>query len=583
MKRRALAAVRFLAWLAPVAVAGWSAAVVIGAPAERLPGPRRPQLPSSVSSRTPADLVILNARIYTAAVPFRAQAMAVSHGRIVAVGSNQSVASYLGPRTEIWDIPGRAVLPGLIDSHGHMEGLGEKLAIVDLTGTKSYAEVIARVVARARQMPRGDWVLGSGWDQNDWPVEAMPTHDSLSAAVPDHPVSLERVDGHALLVNRMALAAARIGRRTEGPAGGLIERDARGEPTGVLVDNAAALVESVIPKPSPAERERRLLEAMRACSRAGLTMVHDAGIGRATLAAYRALLARDEFPIRIYAMASATDSLTEDLLRLGRELGDRFTLRAIKVFYDGALGSRGAFLSEPYSDRPVHFGIERTQVDDLARLAARAREAGFQMRVHAIGDLANTRVLDAYERAFDDGPHPELRWAIEHCQVVRPGDIRRFARDGIVASMQPTHATSDGPWAQERLGPVRIRWSYAWRKFLSAGVRFASGSDFPVESEKPLLGLYAAITRRDLDRKLPRAGWRPEERLSREEALKSFTIWGAYLAFQEQDLGSLETGKLADFVVVDPDPFEGRPEALLGCVVMKTVVGGQVVWNAEKP
>ncbi len=552
-------------------------------PADRLPGPRKPRLPATQSARTPADLVILNARIYTAAFPRVAQAMAVSGGRIVAIGTNQDVASFLGPETEIWDVPGRAILPGLIDSHGHMLGLGEKLAIVDLVGTKSYQDVIERVVARASQMPTGDWVLGRGWDQNDWAVQAMPTHAALSAAIPNHPVSLERIDGHALLVNRVALERAGLTRATADPAGGLIERDARGEPTGVLVDNAAGLVEQKIPEPSPAERERRLLEAMRACARAGLTMVHDAGIGRGTLAAYRALLARGQFPIRVYAMASAGDSLAEDLFRGGRELGDRFTLRAIKVVYDGAMGSRGALMSEPYSDRPGHVGVERWGADSLARLCARARDHGLQMRVHAIGDLANTRVLDAYERAFEDGPHPELRWAIEHCQVVRPADIPRFARDGVVASMQPTHATSDGPWAEERLGPKRIRWSYAWRQFLRAGVRFAGGSDFPVESERPLLGLYAAITRRDLDGKLPKGGWRPEERLSRDEALKSFTLWGAWLAFQERDLGSLEVTKLADFVVVDPDPLAGRAEVLPGALVMKTVVGGKVVWDAERP
>jgi len=554
-----------------------------GVTSDRPPAPRRPPLPSTLSARTPADLVILNARIYTAAVPARAQAMAVLKGRIVAIGTQQQVFPYIGAKTEVWDLPGRAILPGLIDSHGHMASLGERLAVVDLFGTGSYEEVIERVVARARQVPKGDWVLGRGWDQNDWASHAMPTHDALSAAVPDHPVALERVDGHAVLVNRMALDRARIGRNTPNPPGGFIERAPNGDPGGVLVDNAMALVEAQIPAPSAAELERRLTEAMRACARVGLTMVHDAGIGRSTFAAYKALLERGQFPIRVYAMASAGDPLADELLARGRELGERLTLRAIKAVYDGALGSRGAFLTEPYSDRPEHGGVERWTVDSLARLAVRARERGIQMRVHAIGDLANTRVLNAYERAFDDGPHPELRWAVEHCQVVRPADIQRFSRYGIVASMQPTHATSDGPWAEERLGRARVRWSYAWRQFLRARVRFASGSDFPVEHERPLLGLYAAVSRRDLDGKLPKAGWRPEERLTKDEALKSFTLWGAWLAFLERDLGSLEATKLADFVVMDPDPFLGRPEAMLGAVVMKTVVGGKVVWDAEKP
>jgi predicted amidohydrolase YtcJ len=386
-----------------------------------------------------------------------------------------------------------------------------------------------------------------------------------------------------LLVNRLALTRAAIGRNTMNPTGGMIERLPNGEPSGVLVDNAATLIEDQTPVVSASELERRLGEAMRACARAGLTLVHDAGIGRRTHRAYAALLARKEFPIRIHAMASVGDSLAEDLLVRGRQLGDRYTLRALKAVYDGALGSRGAFLTEPYSDRPNHSGLERMTEGDLARWCARARAGGMQMRVHAIGDAANTRVLNAYERSFDDGPHPELRWAVEHAQVVRPGDIRRFARLGIVASMQPTHATSDGPWAEQRLGRTRVRWSYAWRQFLRAGVRFASGSDFPVESERPLLGIYAAVARRDLDGRLPRNGWRPEERLTKDEALRSFSLWGAWLAFREQELGSLEVNKLADFVVMDPDPLAGRPEVIPGSIVMKTVVGGQVVYDAEKP
>ena len=558
--------------------------LLAAAPPSELPNkPRHPQSPGTVSARTPADLVILNARIYTAATPLRVQAMAVSQGRIVALGSNQKVTPWMGPHTVVWDLPGRAIVPGLIDSHGHMSGLGEKLTTLDLTGTKSYGEIVTKCLKRASEMPRGEWLIGQGWDQNDWAGQEMPNHQPLSSAIPDRPVSLERIDGHALLVNRMALQRAGITKTTSDPPGGRIERDARGEPTGVLIDNARDLVESKIPPPTAAERERRLQLAMRACAKAGLTMVHDAGIGREELAAYRALLARNQFPIRIYAMARATDSLSLDLIKRGRILGDYFTLRAIKVIYDGALGSRGALLSAAYSDRPGVIGLERFYADSLARLAIRARDAGLQMRVHAIGDLANTRVLDAYEQAFGKEPHPELRWAIEHCQVVQPRDINRFARLGIVASMQPTHATSDAPWAQKRLGPKRIAWAYAWRKFFRAGVRFAGGSDFPVESERPLLGIYAAMTRRDPEGKLPKDGWRPEDKLTRDEALRAFTSGGAYLAFQERDLGTLEVNKLADFVVLDPDPFEARPEALLGTLVMKTVVGGKVVWDAEHP
>jgi predicted amidohydrolase YtcJ len=528
-----------------------------------------------------ADVVIVNAPIYTAAKRERAQAMAIRGGRILAIGGDQEIRGHIGPATEVWDLTGAAVVPGLIDSHGHLAGLGERLAIVDLFGTRNLDEVVARVASRAQHSPEGEWVRGRGWDQNDWPVMAMPEHASLTAATPAHPVALERVDGHALLVNRLALERAGIDRNTPDPAGGKIEHDAAGELSGVLVDNAMDLVERVIPPPGQAESERRLVEALRACARVGLTMVHDAGIGRTTWALYRSLLERQALPIRVYAMASASDSLVEDVLAGGGLDTDRLMLRAVKVVYDGALGSRGALLSAPYSDRPGHVGLERTTVDSLARLCRRARSRGVQVRVHAIGDLANTRVLDAYQQAFGGEPHPELRWAIEHAQVVRPEDIRRFARLGVVASMQATHATSDGPWAEERLGPERIRWSYAWRQFLRAKVRFANGSDFPVESESPMLGLYAAITRRDLEGRLPAGGWRREEALTAEEALRSFSLWGAWLAFREADLGSLEPGKLADFVVLDRDPFARGPESLPATRVLRTVVGGVTAFDAS--
>jgi hypothetical protein len=535
------------------------------------------QAPGAAS---PADLVLLHATIRTAnRVHPRAQAMAVHDGHIVGVGTDREIEKRIGPATVVWDLRGLTVLPGLIDSHGHLSGLGERLANVDLVGTRSYDEVIARVVERCRKTPAGQWVKGRGWDQNDWPVEAMPHHEPLSRAVPDHPVALDRVDGHAMLVNRRALELARITKDSPDPPGGLIERDSTGAPTGVLIDNAADLVEQAWASPSAEERQQRLREAMRACAQVGLTMVGDAGIGRETRAAYRALVERNELPIRVYAMAYAGDPLAEELLERGPENGDRFVLRAVKVVYDGALGSRGALLSEPYSDRPGHIGLERWTVDSLAKVARRARDRGLQMRVHAIGDLANTRTLDAFERAFEGQPHAELRWAIEHAQVVKPEDVLRFARLGVIASMQATHATSDGPWAEERLGPRRIRWGYAWRQFLEAGARFANGSDFPVESEDPKLGLYASITRRDLDGKLPAGGWYAEERLSPDEALLSFTLWGAYAAFRERDLGSLEPGKLADFVVLDRDPFAGSPDEILKARVLKTVVGGQVVYE----
>jgi len=547
-------------------------------------GPAGPRLP-------PADLVVRGAVIHTAAArtpdpsPGRVPptAMAIRHGRIVQIGNEPSVAPLIGAGTTVLDLDGLTVLPGLVDSHAHVLGLGDLLAEVDVTGTASYAAVVESVRVGAVRTPLGEWVQGRGWDQNDWAEKSFPHHAALSAAVPDHPVAIGRVDGHALLVNRRALELAHITRDTPDPPGGEILRDASGEPTGVLVDNAEDLVLALIPPLSPAQREERLLAAMRECARYGLTLVGDAGIGRETWDAYQALLARGAFPIRINAMASVPGDLADELLARGPQSGDRLMLRALKVVADGALGSRGALLSADYSDQAGHRGLETFPFDSLERVAVRARAKGLQVRVHCIGDLANTRTLDAFERAFGGRPRPALRWAVEHAQVVRPGDLRRFARLGVVASMQATHATSDGPWAERRLGPERVKWSYAWRQFLDAGARFADGSDFPVESVNPMLGLYAAITRCDLAGELPAGGWRPEERLTPGEALESFTIWGAWLAFRDRDLGSLEVGKQADFIVVDHDPVLGAPAEIPKTRVLRTVVAGETVYEAPAP
>jgi hypothetical protein len=530
----------------------------------------------------PADLVILGARIYTAAPAHPlARALAVRGGRLVAVGENADVLAHIGPKTRVLDLGGKTVLPGLIDSHGHMLDLGNRLSDVDVVGTPTYQAVIDQVVARARTTRKDEWILGRGWDQNDWPQTAMPNHRVLSRAVPDHPVLLTRIDGHAALVNAKAMELAHITRDTKDQPGGAILRDASGEPTGVLVDGALALVESVIPPITAAERERRLLDAMQECTRLGLTMVHDAGIGPEELAAYRALLARGTFPIRVNAMAAARSTVLDTLLARGPEAGDRFMLRAIKVVADGALGSRGALLGEPYSDDPHNLGLSTFPLERLREIGEQALVKGLQVRVHAIGDSANHGTLDAFEQAFVSQPHPEARWAVEHAQVVRPADIGRFARLGIVASMQPTHATSDGPWAEQRLGPERVRWGYTWRTFMDAGVPVVSGSDFPVESANPMLGLYAAITRRDLDRKLPAGGWFPEQRMAPDEALHSFTTGGAWLAFREADLGSLEVGKQADFIVVDRDVIAGPADEIPKAKVLRTVVGGKTAFEMK--
>ena len=530
----------------------------------------------------PATLVIRDALIYTASDAHpTARALAVGGAVVLAVGDDQAVRPLIGPRTRVVDLGGKTVLPGLIDSHGHMLSLGTRLSDVDLVGTTSYQQVIGRVAERAKGSPGGAWILGRGWDQNDWPNTAMPNHAPLSAAVPDHPVRLIRIDGHALLVNRMALDLAHITRATPDPPGGAILRDARGEPTGVLVDAAAGLVNAIIPPVSQEQRERRLLLAMEECARLGLTLVHDAGITTQEWAAYKTLLARGTFPIRINAMAAVRDSLADTLLAHGGVRGLKLSLRTIKVVADGALGSRGALLGAPYSDDPHNLGLATFPLERLRELGERAFEKDLQVRVHAIGDSANHGTLDAFEQVFGGRPQRQARWAIEHAQIVRPEDLARFARLGVVASMQPTHATSDGPWAESRLGPERIRWGYRWRDFLAAGVPLASGSDFPVESANPMLGLYAAITRRDLEGKLPPEGWFPDQRMTPAEALTSFTATGAWLAFRERDLGTLEAGKQADFVVVDRDVIGGPPGEIPKAKVLWTVVGGKTVYEAK--
>jgi len=546
------------------------------APAAPQPAPASP----GAAPPAPAVLVVLNANIYTAAdAAPRARAMAVGGGVVRAIGEEAAVRPYIGPKTRVVDLGGKTLLPGLIDSHGHMLSLGTRLSDVDLTGTTSYEQVIARVVERAKTTPKGEWILGRGWDQNDWAVMAMPLHGALSRAVPDHPVRLTRIDGHAALVNQRALDLAHITRSTPDPQGGAILKDDKGEPSGVLVDAASGLVNDVIPPITQAEREKRLLLAMQECARLGLTMVHDAGISTQEWLAYKALLGNGTFPIRIYAMAAARDSLADTLLAHNGIKGLKLSLRAIKVIADGALGSRGALLGSPYSDDPHNLGLATFPLERLRELGELAFQKDLQVRVHAIGDSANHGVLDAFDHVFGGRPQPQARWAIEHAQIVRPSDIARFAKLGVVASMQPTHATSDGPWAESRLGPERIRWGYRWRDFLNAGVPLASGSDFPVESPDPLLGLYAAITRRDLDGKLPAGGWFPDQKMTPAEALKSFTATGAWLAFHENEMGTLEPGKQADFVVVDHDVIGGDPEQIPKSKVLWTVVGGQTVYE----
>jgi len=469
------------------------------------------------------------------------------------------------------------ILPGLTDAHGHLYGLGLSLDVVPLVGTTSYDEVIARVKERASLASAGEWVIGRGWDQNDWPVKEFPTKDALDAAVPDHPVFLRRVDGHAAIANTMALQAAGVTAATQDPEGGRMMRGANGEPTGVFVDAAMDLVERAVPRPTPAQRKARVLASAQAIAANGLTEMHDAGIDAETIAAVRELIDEKRFPIRVYAMLGDNDALLADWFASGPliEYGGRLTVRSVKMYADGALGSRGAALLAPYSDDPGNSGLMLARPEHLADVATRARAKGFQVNTHAIGDRGVRNVIDAYAQA---GVQAKDRYRVEHLQVITPTDVPRLVERGIIASMQPTHATSDMPWAERRVGPERVKGAYAWRTVLNAGGRLALGSDFPVEDVNPFFGIYSAVTRQDQEGN-PRGGWYPDQRLTLAEAIRGFTSDAAYAAFEEGSRGTIEPGKLADFTIVAGDLYAAPPAELFKTKVRYTVVGGEIVFG----
>jgi predicted amidohydrolase YtcJ len=524
-----------------------------------------------------ADLVITGARIYTldAARP-TASALAARNGRIVYVGDDASAP--IGAGTRHIDAHGAAIVPGFIDSHAHMQSLGDELETFDLRSVKSVDEVAAVVRNDAARRKPGEWIRGRGWDQTNWGGR-FPSAEDLTAAAPANPVYLSRVDGHAAWVNRQALALAGITAQTPDPPGGRLVRTAAGEPTGVLIDAATALVARRIPPPTSAQIRSRIAGAARQCARVGLTTVHDAGIASEELEAYRDLIAHRELPVRVYAMIWGAGDLWRRYLQRGPEIGERLTVRSIKLMADGALGSRGAALMEPYSDDPGNTGLMMLTGGEIEQVAREAKAHGFQVATHAIGDRANRTVLEAYGAAL--GGTNGLRFRIEHAQVVAPADFELFRRFSIVASIQSTHATSDMRWAEARLGPIRVKGAYAWRRFLDLGVPLANGSDFPVESPNPLLGFYAAITRQDRNGE-PVAGWFPDQRLTRQEALRSWTLGGAYAGFEEDNKGSLAVGKLADFVVLSADIMTVPPREILNTRVTMTVVGGEVVYSEAR-
>ncbi|MEY4608664.1 MAG: hypothetical protein RL625_881 [Gemmatimonadota bacterium] len=513
----------------------------------------------------PADLVVTNGRIYTAdGVRPIVDAMAVRGGRIVFVGDRAGAKALTGPTTQVLDLDGQTVIPGMTDAHAHVLGLGQSLRNVDLVGTTSYDAVIARVVERAKQTPKGEWIIGRGWDQNDWGDTRWPSHEALSRAVPDHPVYLERVDGHAAVVNALAMQKAGLTRASKDPSGGQIIRDPRGEPIGVLVDNAQGLVERVIPAPTRAQVKAMIAAAIREMHRWGLTGVHDAGAAAQTLELYEELGREGVLDMRLYAMISDHAPTLEAWFRRGPQSGlfdGRLWVRSIKLYQDGALGSRGAALLEPYNDDASTSGLLVSAPAHIREVADRALMTGFQVNTHAIGDRGNRLVLDAYQAALAARPTADHRFRVEHAQILHSDDIPRFAALGVIPSMQASHQTSDMYWAGNRLGETRLRGAYAWRSLLESGTIIPNGSDFPVEYVDPLISFKASVSRQDA-KGWPAGGWFPEQRMTRDEALLSMTLWPAYAAFQERELGSLTPGKHADFVVLDHDLLR-IPDAML--------------------
>jgi predicted amidohydrolase YtcJ len=526
-----------------------------------------------------ADLVVENATVYTVdKTRPSAKSIAVKDGKFLAVGADvDSVAQHIGPNTRRIDAKGAAVIPGLIDAHVHLRGLGDMLETFDLRFVKTPAAVAEIVKGAAAKLPAGEWVRGRNWDQTNWGGE-FPNADDLSKVVNDRPVYLTRVDGHAGWANRKALELAGIDKSTQDPPGGQIIRDKAGNPTGVLIDRAQQLVTRKIPAITQEQVKRRLQLAAQASARLGMTGVHDAGIGIPERNAYRELIAEGKLPLRVYAMIGGTGELWQEQVKKGIETGDYLTLRSVKLYADGALGSRGAALWQPYTDDKSTNGLMVTTKETLEDQIKEVAAKGFQVNTHAIGDRANRIVLDAYAAVLKG--KNDRRFRVEHAQIVALPDFALFRDNGVIASVQATHATSDMRWAEKRLGPDRIAGAYAWRRYLQMGIPLANGSDFPVEDPNPLWGFYSTITRQDHEG-LPAGGWMPDQKLSREETLESFTLTPAYAAFEEKIKGSITPGKLADFVILERDIMKIAPKEILTTKVRMTILGGKIVYSAN--
>jgi predicted amidohydrolase YtcJ len=512
-----------------------------------------------------------------------AQAVALRGDRIMFVGQRVDGEAYRGPSTRVIDLKGATVLPGLIDSHVHLPELGASLERVNLVGVKTEADAVARVEERARTTPKGEWIVGWGWDEGAW-ANKYPDMRLLSERVPDHPVILRGLHSFAVWGNRLAFERAKITATTPPPGGGEIRKDGRGQPTGILLNNAGALLTNAMPAATPAQLATRVVKALDTLAAAGYVSVHEAGADAALLATLEELNAKGQFAIPVYTMLAARDPAVMSAWASRKPLtgSSNLVIRSVKAFYDGAMGSRGAFFFEDYSDRPGHRGSGGKDYGfDRDRMAAMMR-TGFQVVIHAIGDRANREALDFLQEVMAASPDAkQSRPRIEHAQVVSPADVPRFAALGVIASMQPSHAVEDMPWAEARIGPERIKGAYAWRSLRRAGARMTFNSDLPATDYNIFYGLHSAVTRTDKEHQ-PSGGWRPEEALTIEEALRGWTSWAAYAEFREHDTGTLVGSRRADITVVDIDPMqmaEKEPHKLLGGKIVMTIAAGKIVFQ----
>jgi len=530
----------------------------------------------------PAHTLIHNARIYTIDRGFSsADSMVFSNdGEIKFVGNVEPMREMFPDAKQI-DLEGKTIIPGLIDSHAHLAGLAVSLAQAQLQGTTSKEDVIRKLREHEAGLSEGDWLLGRGWDQNDWPVQEFPSSADLDQAFPDRPVWLRRIDGHAAWANSAALAMADQDMSGDWqPQGGHIYRDEKGQASGVLVDGAMDLVDKAVPEMSQELMEASLDIALQKMVSLGLTGVHEAGASLRVLAWYQQRIKDGKFPTRVFAMTDGAGETLDWLCENGAVIDEssRLFMHSVKLYIDGALGSRGAALLADYADDAGNSGLLFMPPEELEVMVDKALGCGFQVGIHAIGDRGNRVALDALEAAIARYPDNPGRHRVEHAQVLTATDIPRFTQLGIIAAMQPTHATSDMYWAEERLGSDRVQYSYAWRALLNSGARLALGSDFPVEQVNPMLGIHAAVTRQDV-KGWPAGGWYPEEVLTREEAVRGFTLDAAYAGFMEKNVGSLEPGKRADFIVLDQDIMKIDAAGIPSIKVLQTWLDGELVWQ----